>query len=179
MASYGATVLVRDAVPSDAASCAAVYAPYVSDAAVSFEAVAPTAAEMAGRIARAQERHAWLVAEVDGRVVGYAAAGEWMAREAYRWTCAVSVYLEPGRRRTGAGRALYGRLFPRLVERGYRTALAGIALPNPASEGLHRALGFTPVGTFERVGFKRGRWHDVTWFQRPLTDDDGPPAPLR
>ncbi|MGY1742128.1 MULTISPECIES: N-acetyltransferase family protein [unclassified Blastococcus] len=173
-------MLVRDADPADAARCAEVYAPYVADAAVSFEAEPPTAAEMAARIARAQERHAWLVAEgEDGGVVGYAYGGEWMSRAAYRWTCTVSVYLEPGRRRTGAGRALCEALLARLADRGYRTALAGVTLPNPASEGLHRALGFTPVGTFARVGFKQGRWHDVTWFQRPLSDDDGPPAPVR
>ena len=171
-------MLVRDAVPADAARCAEVYAPYVVDAAVSFETEPPPAEEMAARIARAQERHAWLVAEDGGTVVGYAYAGEWMSRAAYRWTCTVSVYLEPGRRRTGAGRALYEALVARLAARGYRTALAGVTQPNPASEGLHRALGFTPVGTYARVGFKHGAWHDVTWFQRSLTDDAGPPGPL-
>ncbi len=172
-------MLIRDAVPADAPRCAEVYAPYVTDAAVSFELEPPSAAEMAARIARAQEGHAWLVAERDDRVVGYAYGGEWMTRAAYRWSCTVSVYLEPGLRRTGTGRALYEALFTRLAARGHRTALAGITLPNPASEGLHRALGFEPVGTFRRVGFKDGSWHDVAWWQRPLTGDDGPPAALR
>ena len=168
MADYRATVLIRDAVPADAARCAEVYAPYVTVGAVSFELEPPSATEMAERIARAQAGHAWLVAEVDGRVVGYAYGGEWMSRAAYRWSCTVSVYLEPGRRRTGLGRALYEALFARLADRGYRTLLAGVTMPNPASEGLHRALGFTPVGTFRRVGFKNGGWHDVAWFQRFL-----------
>ncbi|WP_233498409.1 GNAT family N-acetyltransferase [Blastococcus sp. TF02A-26] len=172
-------MLIRDAVPADAARCAEVYAPYVTGGAVSFELEPPSAADMAERIARAQVAHAWLVAERDGRVVGYAYGGEWMSRAAYRWSCVVSVYLEPGLRRTGAGRALYEELFARLAGRGYRMALAGITLPNPASDGLHRALGFEPVGTFRQVGFKDGGWHDVAWSQRPLTDDDGPPAPLR
>jgi L-amino acid N-acyltransferase YncA len=180
MAPYRATVLIRDAVPADAARCAEVYAPYVTDGAVSFELEPPSAAEMAERIARAQAAHAWLVAEREDRVVGYAYGGEWMTRAAYRWSCVVSVYLEPGLRRTGAGRALYEALFVRLAHRGFRIALAGITQPNPASEGLHRALGFEPVGTFWRVGFKGGAWHDVAWWQRPLTDDHGgPPAPLR
>ena len=65
------------------------------------------------------------------------------------------------------------------MARGHRTALAGIALPNEASTGLHRALGFEPVGTYRRVGWKHGRWHDVAWYQRALGDDDGPPEPLR
>jgi phosphinothricin acetyltransferase len=179
MAPYRATVLIRDAVPADAARCAEVYAPYVTGGSVSFELQPPSAAVMEERIARAQEAHAWLVAERDDRVAGYAYGGEWMARAAYRWSCVVSVYLEPGLRRSGTGRALYEALFTRLAGRGYRTALAGITLPNAASEGLHRALGFEPVGTFRGVGFKAGRWHDVAWLQRPLTDDDGPPVPLR
>ncbi len=70
------------------------------------------------------------------------------ASAAYRWSCSVSVHLEPGRRRTGAGRALYGALSDRLAARGYRRALAGVALPDEASLGLHRALGFVDVGTY-------------------------------
>lgn len=167
---------VRDATPEDAARCAEIYAPYVLDTAVSFETEPPIAADMAQRIADAQRGHAWLVLEDDGRVVGYAYGGPFMSRPAYRWACTVSVYLEPGRRRTGGGRVLYRALLERLAGRGLREAMAGIALPNEASVGLHRALGFTEVGTYRRVGWKLGRWHDVAWFQRRLTDDDGPPA---
>ena len=174
-------VPVRDATPEDAAACRDVYAPYVTGSAVSFETDPPAAEEMAARIAAAQERHAWLVLDDGGVVRGFAHGGPFMAREAYRWSCAVSVYLEPGRRRTGAGRALYGVLFERLAARGYRVALAGVALPNEASLGLHRALGFEPVGTYRRVGWKLGRWHDVAWYQRPLgdhPDDEGEPPAL-
>jgi phosphinothricin acetyltransferase len=80
----------------------------------------------------------------------------------------VSVYLEHGLRRSGGGRALYSALLVRLAERGYRTAAAAMTLPNDASEGLHEALGFVPVGTFRRVGWKHGRWRDVAWAQRDL-----------
>ncbi len=174
------TGTVRDATPRDAAACRDVYAPYVTGTAVSFEAEAPTAEEMARRIAAAQERHAWLVLDDGAAVRGFAYGGPFMAREAYRWSCSVSVYLEPGRRRTGAGRLLYGALFDRLAARGYRRALAGVALPNEASLGLHRALGFADVGTYRRVGWKGGAWHDVTWLQRDLGHDaDGPPAEPR
>jgi phosphinothricin acetyltransferase len=168
--------VIRDAVASDAARCAEIYAPYVHDTAVSFETAAPDAAEVSGRIAAALAAHAWLVLEDDGRVVGYAYAGPFMSRPAYRWACSVSVYLEVSRRRTGAGRALYLALFSRLAARGYREALAGIALPNDASVGLHHALGFTDVGTYRRVGWKLGRWHDVLWCQRSLAADSGPPS---
>ncbi|MGY1601800.1 N-acetyltransferase family protein [Geodermatophilus sp. SYSU D00815] len=171
--------VIRDATAADAAACAAVYAPYVTDTAITFEYEAPSAREMAGRIARAQERHAWLVLEDGARVVGFAYGGTWNERAAYRWACAVSVYLEPGRRRTGAGRALYEALFARLAQRGYRTAVAGITLPNPASEGLHRSAGFEPVGTYRDIGWKLGRWHDVAWAQKTLTEGEDPPAAPR
>lgn len=171
--------IIRDATPADAARCAAIYAPYVEGTVVSFEERPPDAEEMAARIAAAVATHAWLVLEDGGEVAGYAYGGPFMSRAAYRWACSVSVYLEPGRRRTGAGRALYEALLDRLTGRGFCVALAGIALPNPASEGLHRALGFQPVGTYRRVGWKDGAWHDVAWLQRFLTPDGAPPGPLR
>ena len=169
---------VRVATEGDAAACAAIYAPYVTDTAITFETEPPTVEQMAARIATAERTHAWLVLEdlEAGRVVGYAYAGPFKARPAYRWSCEVSIYLEIGRRRTGGGRLLYEALFPRLVERGYRTAVAGMTLPNEASAGLHRAVGFEPVGTHWRIGWKHGRWHDVTWMQRTLAEAADPPA---
>jgi phosphinothricin acetyltransferase len=171
--------LVRDATVDDAAACARIYEPYVRDTVVSFELEPPTAAEVAGRITAALARHAWLVLEDDGRVVGYAYGSTFNARAAYDWTTSVSVYVEPGRRRTGAGRALYTALLDRLAARGYRTALAGIALPNDASVGLHTAMGFELVGTYRRVGWKLGRWNDVARYQRPLGDPTDDPPPER
>ena len=162
---------IRAATTKDAAACAAIYAPYVTDTTISFETEPPTQAEMAERIAAAERTHAWLVLEDledGGRVVGYAYAGPWRSRAAYRWTCETSIYLEIGRRRTGSGRALYEALLARLAERGYRTAVAGMTLPNEASVALHRAMGFEPVGTFRQVGRKHGQWHDVAWTQRAL-----------
>lgn len=159
---------IRDAIPGDAAACAAVYGPYVTGTAISFECVPPTPEEMAARIAEAQQRHAWLVLVDEGRVAGYAYGGAFNPREAYRWAAEVSVYLETGRRRTGAGRALYEALFARLIAHGYLIATAGMTLPNDASFGLHRAMGFEPVGTFPRIGWKDGAWHDVARVQRRL-----------
>jgi L-amino acid N-acyltransferase YncA len=170
--------VIRNAGADDAGRIAAIYAPYVRETAISFETEPPTAEEMARRIAEAQRAHAWLVLEQDADVVGYAYGGPFMARSAYQWATTVSVYLESGRRRTGGGRALYEALFDRLAARGHRTALAAIALPNEASIGLHRALGFDEAGVYRRVGWKLGRWHDVAWYQRSL-GDDGPPEPLR
>jgi phosphinothricin acetyltransferase len=172
--------LVRDATAQDAEACAAIYRPYVTDTAITFEYEPPTAEQMAGRIAAAQRTHAWLVLEDDGRVVGYAYAGPYKERAAYGWSCEVSVYLEQGRRRGGGGRALYEALLARLAERGYRTVIAGMTLPNEASVGLHRALGFEPIGTSRRIGWKHGAWHNVAWAQRALGSGppDAPPSQL-
>jgi L-amino acid N-acyltransferase YncA len=171
--------IVRDASERDAAACAAIYAPYVTGTAITFESEPPSAADMAVRIATALRSHAWVVLEDEGRVVGYAYGGRFQSRAAYRWACEVSVYVETGRRRTGSGRRLYEALFRRLAARGFRVAAAGMTLPNDASVGLHRALGFEPVGTYRGIGFKHGSWHDVAWAQRTLGDgQDPPPEPI-
>ncbi|WP_207925845.1 arsinothricin resistance N-acetyltransferase ArsN1 family B [Actinocrispum wychmicini] len=170
---------VRDASVDDAAACAAIYAPYVTDTAITFELDPPSPAEMAARINSVATTHAWLVLEDAGDVVGYAYGGPFKARAAYRWSCEVSVYLQQGRRRAGGGRTLYTALFERLAERGFRTAVAGMTLPNDASVGLHKAMGFEPVGTYRRIGWKHNRWHDVAWAQRPLVTGDDPPTEPR
>jgi phosphinothricin acetyltransferase len=172
--------IIRDATEHDAEACAAIYAPYVTDTAISFESQPPPVPEMAARITAALATHAWIVLEDGGgRIVGYAYGGPFKARAAYRWSCEVSVYLEPGRRRTGGGRALYQALLARLAARGFRTAVAGMTLPNEASAGLHRALGFEPVGVYRRIGWKHGAWHDVAWVQRDIATDRGQPAEPR
>ena len=170
---------VRDASRADAAACAAIYAPYVCDTAVSFEAEPPTPAQMAERITAAHSTHAWLVLVDDGQVTGYCYGGPFRSRQAYQWTCEVSVYLAPGRHRKGGGRLLYTALLTRLADRGYQTAVAAMTLPNDASVGLHQAMGFTPVGTFHHVGHKHRTWHDVAWVERALSPTDPDPAPPR
>ncbi|MCO1660364.1 GNAT family N-acetyltransferase [Pseudonocardia humida] len=170
---------IRAASVRDAEACAAIYAPYVTDTAITFETEPPSAADMAGRIAASADRHAWLVAAEgpdDDRIVGYAYGAPFQARPAYRWSCLVSVYLQVGRRRTGLGRALYAELLERLAARGYRTAVAGITLPNEASTGLHRAMGFEHVGTYRRIGWKFESWHDVAFSQLALGAEAGPPV---
>jgi L-amino acid N-acyltransferase YncA len=165
---------VRSATAGDAAAVAAIYEPYVLETAITFETEPPGAGEMAERIAGALEAHAWLVLEDAGRVCGYAYGGTFRSRAAYRFSTEVSVYVERGRARTGAGRALYGALLDRLGERGFRTAVAGMTVPNAASEGLHLAMGFERVGTFTEIGYKFGAWHDVAWFQRRLAVSPSP-----
>lgn len=170
---------VRTASVADAGGCAAIYAPYVTDTAISFETDPPSAAEMARRITAALATYAWVVLEHEERVAGYAYGAAFQARPAYRFSSEVSVYLERGRRRTGGGRALYEALLIRLAERGFRIAVAGMTLPNEASVGLHQALGFQSVGTYRRIGYKHGAWHDVARVQRSLATGPDPPADPR
>lgn len=125
---------IRDATAADAAACAAIYAPYVTDTAISFEEVPPSDAVLAERIQTAAHRHAWLVAEDGGEILGYAYAAPWKSRTAYQWACEVSVYVDGARRQRGAGRQLYTALLGRLRELGYRTVLAVVVTPNAASE---------------------------------------------
>jgi phosphinothricin acetyltransferase len=174
--------MLRHADPDrDGAACAAIYAPFVSDSAASFEAEPPDAGEMSTRIAVYAASHPWLVAEHDGGVVGFAYATSHRARAAYRWAADVSVYIDPDHHRRGLGRALYAALFDLLRRQRLLVACAGITLPNDASVALHESLGFAPVGIYRAIGWKAGGWRDVGWWQLALGargDGGPPPEPL-
>jgi len=173
-----AVVEVRLASHDDAAAIQAIYAPIVSETAVSFEVVPPTVEEMARRRRHDHPSHPWLVATDGDEVVSYAYAHAFAERDAYAWSIATSVYVHSDRRSQGIGRLLYGALL-RLAElQGYRRAVAGVTLPNAASVGLHEALGFHPMGLYEKIGWKLGSWHDVLMLQRPLGSIAGEPQAL-
>lgn len=162
------TATIRPADPAlDAAACAAIYAPYVTDNWVSFELDPPDEDEMARRIAEYGATHAWLVAEIDGAIAGYAYGSPHRARAAYASSCDVAVYVDPAVQRQGIGRRLYETLLPLLCA-NYHAAFAGIALPNDASIALHERVGFVPLGIYREVGWKMGAWRDVGWWQRLL-----------
>jgi L-amino acid N-acyltransferase YncA len=165
--------VIRLATVADAAQIAAIYAPFCRDSAISFEEAAPSAEEMAERVVATLERFPWFVYDSGGGDIwGYAYASRHRDRPAYRWSVEVSCYVRADRFRQGVGRSLYAALFEMLTTLGYFNACAGIALPNPASVALHESLGFVPVGIYPHIGFKRGAWHDVGWWQKQLR----PPA---
>jgi L-amino acid N-acyltransferase YncA len=171
-------MLIRAANPArDAEAIADIYAPYVADTVISFEYDAPTASEMAVRIDQLTKSHAWLVAEDDGAIIGYAYGCPHRERAAYQWSTEVSVYVDPRHQRRGAGRALYEELLAVLADQGYRIALGGIALPNDASVALHEACGFKPVGVYRGIGFKHGTWWDVGWWALDLASNAGEAQP--
>lgn len=169
---------LRTARPEDAAAIAAIYAPFVRDTVISFETEVPDAPEMSRRIAATLETHPWLVAENAVGVVGYAYASQHRARLAYRWACDVTIYLSPPAKGRGLGTALYTDLLAILTRQGFRHAFGGIALPNAASIALHEKLGFKHLGTYTKVGFKLGQWHDVGWWQCALAAAGDTPSEI-
>jgi phosphinothricin acetyltransferase len=156
-----------------------IYALFVSDSVVSFEAEAPTESEMAQRVRATLERYPWLVSVKDGAGTGYAYASEYMDREAYRWSVDSSVYVHEQHRGQGVGKALYTSLFACLRVFGYYNVYAGVTLPNAASVALHESVGFSPVGVYRHVGYKFGEWHDVGWWEFALQGRAGVPAAPR
>jgi L-amino acid N-acyltransferase YncA len=168
-------VLIRLATGYDAGAVRAIYAPIVESTATSFELAVPSEDDMAARITDRQPAYPWLVAEGGGGVAGYAYAGRFAARPAYDWSVETSVYVAETARGRRVGRGLYTALLALLTAQGYRQAMAGIALPNPASVALHEGAGFALVGVYRAAGWKLGAWHDVGWWQRRLALADGPP----
>lgn len=163
-------LLMRSATLDDAPALLEIYRPFIENTAVSFETQVPTVDEFAARVEKALKGWAWLVAEVDGQIAGYAYGGTHRERAAYRWSVETSVYLHSDFHRRGIAKLLYSQLFDVLAKKGYCNAYAGATLPNDASIGFHRSMGFEWVGVFKRVGWKFGRWHDVAWMQRVLRE---------
>jgi L-amino acid N-acyltransferase YncA len=161
-------MLIRAATQADEPAMLAIYAPIVRETVISFEIEPPTLEEFSSRIKKYTEGWAWLVAEEDGRLLGYAYGSSHRERLAYKWSTEVSGYVYHSARGRGVGRRLYEALFLALADKGYCNAYAGIALPNVPSVALHQSVGFRAVGQFPAVGRKFGRWHDVGWFHRTL-----------
>ncbi len=170
---------LRLANEDDASAVQAIYAPYVRDTAISFETEPPPVEEMRRRMRNALEQAPWLVCERAGEVIGYAYAGRFHARAAYQWAVEVTVYVHPASHRSGVGRVLYTALLDALRLQGFRAAVGIIALPNPASVGLHERLGFRRVALLPAIGFKHDRWHDVGWWRLELRELANPPEPPR
>jgi Sortase and related acyltransferases len=160
--------MIRPARLSDSEAIAEIYAPYCTDTVISFEIEAPPVDEIRQRMEKVMKSLPWLVEERDGKVVGYAYASPHRERLAYQYSVEVSVYIDKNYHKQGIGKALYMQLFEQLRELGKFNALAGITLPNQASVGLHEHLGFLHTGTYSKVGYKFGAWHDVGWWQLVL-----------
>ena len=160
--------VIRMACARDANSLLEIYRPYVETTAISFDTVTPGVEAFASRIASAQEKRGWLVAESDGRCIGYAYGTAHRPQEAYRYSVEVSAYVPDEYSRRGVAGRFYTGLFTILGQNGYQSAYAGVARPNDRSCRSHEELGFRYIGVFPMVGYKFGKWHDVAWYYRPL-----------
>lgn len=161
-------MIIRIAVPGDAPEVQRIYAPYVLYSSISFELEVPTVDEISSRITNTLESHVWLIAEENGRLLGYAYASKHRERPAYQWSADVSVYLEEKAQGKGLGKKLYQALFEILRLQGFFKCFAGIALPNDKSIRLHEAFGFLFLGQYCQVGYKNGCWYDVGWWEKTL-----------
>jgi len=172
---------IRLATLEDAAAIAQIYAPYVTDTAISFETEVVSAAQIAERMQSHDCIYPWFVAaEAGDAVIGYAYGTQFRTRAAYRFSVETSIYLEPSAQGRGLGATLYRALLQQLIRQGFTQAIAGITLPNEASVRLHERVGFRLVGVYRDIGYKLGRWHDVGRYACPLADPRVPPEePIR
>ncbi len=164
---------IRPARADDFAAIAAITNHYIATTVIHFGYDPVSADELAAIWQRDRERYPWLVSTDEaGGVIGYAKAGTWRERAAYRWTTEVGLYLAADVRGRGLGTALYRELLDDVARRGFRSAIGGITLPNDASVALHHRLGFSSVGIVREAGYKAERWHDVEFFQKKLATAD-------
>lgn len=161
-------MIIRPVQLSDAETIRAIYQPYVTETAITFEVDVPTVQEFERRITKTLPKFPYLVAEVDGKVVGYAYASTYYARAAYDWTTELSIYIAKEARGQGIGSALYTALEEELQTRGYLRFLACIAVPNEASISMHKKRGYIQVAHFPKIGYKFNQWHDIVWMQKTI-----------
>ncbi|CAI49626.1 GNAT family acetyltransferase [Natronomonas pharaonis DSM 2160] len=166
-------VSLRVATTRDAAAIADIYRPYIESTAATFREEPLEPSDVADEID--EPTYPWFVAERDGRVIGYAHAGELRKRAAYRWATELTVYLRESAHGAGVGSALYRLLLRTLARQGFVSAYGVVTLPNQSSVALHESLGFERNATFPAVGYKLGGWHDVAWYERQLRER--PPEP--
>lgn len=173
-------ITIRLATPADAEGILTIYAPYIENTSFTFETEVPTIKDFAERINSYLINWPWLVCEIDGIIAGYAYATRHRERTAYQWCTESSVYIHDNFQRSGIARALYTALFDILKIQGFRNVYAVINLPNDKSVSFHENLGFIHFATYEKVGYKLGKWKNVGWWKLSINDyADEPAAPVK
>lgn len=173
-------MIIRAVNISDTEAMLEIYKPYVENTPVTFEMTVPTLEEFATRIKTFTERYPWLVAEDEGRVIGYAYATKHREREAYQWCVESSVYVLEEYHHKGIAKELYAELFDILRSYGHVNVYAGITVPNEKSVSFHTRMGFEAVGIYRNIGYKLGRWHDVFWMVKTINEHRAdPPVPVK
>ena len=169
-------ITIRPACGDDAAALARIYAHYVEKTAITFEYTAPDMVEMERRRQEISQHYPYLVAETDGKVIGYAYAHAFYGREAYAWSVESSIYVDVNIRKHGIGRKLYEALEKALKSMGILNINACIAVPRDnqdpyvtnGSLNFHQRLGYTLIGRFHNSGYKFDRWYDVVWMEKMI-----------
>lgn len=169
------TIVLRSATPADAPVLLSIYGPYVEHTAITFEYDTPSVEEFSDRIARVQTRFPYLIAQSGDEVVGYAYAAAFHARKAYSWCVEVTVYVREDCKGQGIGKLLYSKLEEILQAQGVLNLYACIAMPQVEDEHLtrdsytfHSHMGYRLIGTFDRCGYKFGRWYDMIWMEKQI-----------
>ncbi|MDZ4795590.1 MAG: GNAT family N-acetyltransferase [Bacteroidota bacterium] len=172
--------LVRLATPADAAGILAIYAPYIEHTSFTFETEVPSIEAFSEKISTCLIQWPWLVCEVDGKIAGYAYATRYRERTAYQWCVESSVYIHDDFQKAGIGKILYRALFEILKRQGFNKVYAVINLPNEKSVAFHEKMGFDYFATYEKVGYKLGKWKNVGWWQLSINPyGDDPAAPVK
>ena len=163
---------------TDAEAVLEVYKPYILNTSITFEYEVPGIAEFDERIKTITVEYPWLVCLQNGEIIGYAYGCKHRYRTAYNWSAESTIYMKSDFHGKGIGRVLYNTLFSILQFQGFINVYAGVGLPNVKSEGFHAAMGFEKIGDFTKIGYKFGKWHDVRWFQKHLSEHRvEPPTP--
>lgn len=157
--------MIRLAKLSDASAIAEIYNYYILNSIATFEKEVVDKYEMQKRIESVTSKLPWLVFESDGAVIGYAYAGEWNSRSAYKRTAEITVYLKNGETQRGLGTLLYAELIGQLKLMDYHAIIGGISLPNESSVRLHEKFGLEKVAHFKEVGYKFEKWIDVGYWE--------------
>ena len=178
-------IRIRAATTADAKQLLAIYAPYVSKTAITFEYETPSLAAFQERIENTLKRYPYIVAEKNGEILGYAYTGAFVGRAAYDWAAEVSIYLKESRRGIGLGRMLYGALEELSKAQHILNLNACIGYPELEDTYLtrnsvqfHAHLGYAIVGRFHKCGYKFGTWYDMVWMEKLLGEHPDVPAPL-
>lgn len=173
-------MLLRLATPADAEGILNIYAPYIESTSFTFETEVPSVEDFAERIRTYLISWPCLVCEIDGVIAGYAYATRHRERTAYQWCVESSIYIHDNFQRTGIAKALYMALFEILKEQGFRNVYAVINLPNDKSVKFHENCRFTHFATYEKVGYKLGKWKNVGWWQLSINEYGiEPAAPIK
>ena len=167
---------IRLATVDDAAGILNIYAPYIDQTSFTFETETPPTAAFAERISSYLVNWPWLVCEIDGTIAGYAYATRYRESTAYQWCTDSSVYIHDDFQRRGIAKALYTALFAILEKQGFRNIYAVINLPNERSVSFHESCGFEYFATYEKVGYKLGKWKNVGWWRLVVNDFGMEPA---